>query len=187
MLEHLDRNDAVVVLDDIQGALVVADVARDDVDVADVVSALLGSSKYVLSLRMAVGDARDLAVGVLLRKMERHGSPTAAEINDLHTILNLGPLTIQIEHCNLRLFEGCGFGRPKTTGVLLTRAEAHIIKGGWDLVVLLIGLVGGNGDGGIGFQLIDDGHLALHVGLGSLRSEDGDVVRQAQADAKTDE
>lgn len=187
MLKHLNRNDTIVVLDDIEGTLVIGNVTSDDVDVVDVVTALLCSSEDVLPLRVAVGNAGNLAVGETLRQMQGHGPPSAAKVDDLHAILDLSPLAVEVQHGNLGLFERGGLGRPETRGVLLSRAQAHVVEGGGNLVVLLVRLVGGNGNGGGGLELVDDGHLALHVGLGGFRSEDGQMVRKAEADAETNE
>ena len=187
VLKHFNRNDTVIVLDDIEGTLVIGNIAGDDVDVVDVVSTLLGRSEDVLPLRVAVGNAGNLAVGETLGKMQSHGPPSAAKVDDLHAILDLSPLAVQVQHGNLGLFERCGLGRPETRGVLLARAQAHVVEGGGNLVVLLVRLVGGNGNGGGGLELVDNGHLALHVGLGGFRPEDGQVVREAKTDAETNE
>lgn len=187
VLEHLNRNNSVVVLDDIEGTLIVRYVTRDDVDVVNVVPSLLGSSKDVLSLRVAVRNAGDLAVGKPFCKVQGHRAPSAAKVDDLHAILDLSPLTIQVQHGHLGLLKSRCLMRPKTRGVLLTGTEAHVIKGGGDLVVLLVGLVSCDGNGGGGLELVDDGHFALHVGLCGFRSKYGQVVRKAETDAETDE
>mmetsp|Transcript_17529 Transcript_17529/g.36038 ORF Transcript_17529/g.36038 Transcript_17529/m.36038 type:complete len:296 (-) Transcript_17529:704-1591(-) len=94
VFEHLDGHDQVVVLDDVEGTLVVGNVAGDDRDVFDVVSAGLSGRENVLALRCAVGNPRDLGVGVILGQVEGQTPPSASQIHDAHAVLDAGVLAI---------------------------------------------------------------------------------------------
>ena len=65
MLEHLDGHDQVVVLNNVESALVVGDVASNNSNVVDIVSSGLSGGQDVFALRAAVGNSGDLGVGVL--------------------------------------------------------------------------------------------------------------------------
>ena len=65
VLEHLDGHYPVVVLHNIEGALIVGDVAGNDGDVVDVISSGLGGRQNVFALGATVGNTGDLGIGIL--------------------------------------------------------------------------------------------------------------------------
>jgi len=65
MFEHFDRHDPIVVLDNIEGTLVVGDIACNDGDILNIVSPGLSSRQDIFTLRAAVGNACNFGVAVL--------------------------------------------------------------------------------------------------------------------------
>jgi len=65
MFEHFDRHDPIVVLDNIEGTLVVGDIACNDGDIINIVSPSLSGRQDIFTLRTAVGNACNLGVAVL--------------------------------------------------------------------------------------------------------------------------
>mmetsp|Transcript_14645 Transcript_14645/g.31760 ORF Transcript_14645/g.31760 Transcript_14645/m.31760 type:complete len:236 (-) Transcript_14645:269-976(-) len=187
VLKHFNRNDAVVVLYNIKSSLIVGYVTGNNIDIINIVTTLFGSTEDVLTLGVRVGYACNFAVRVLFCKMKRHGAPTTAQIDNLHTILDLSTLAVQIQHGNLRLLKGSGLIRPETRRILLPWTEAHIVKLGGDLVMLLVRLIGCNGNSWGSFELTDNGHFTFHIGFSGFSAENGKMIGQAETDTESND
>ena len=95
MLEHLDRDDAVEAAVELE----VVHVGRDDRDVRR------RARLDALALQARVGDGRDARAGIALGRAERERAPAAAEVEDLHAVLEPRALAGEREHRLLGLGE----------------------------------------------------------------------------------
>mmetsp|Transcript_670 Transcript_670/g.1601 ORF Transcript_670/g.1601 Transcript_670/m.1601 type:complete len:334 (+) Transcript_670:325-1326(+) len=170
VLKHFDRHDQIVVLHDVESALVVGDVAGNDGDVLYVESAFSGGLQDVFSLGAAVGNSGDFGVGIIFRQVQGQAPPSASEINNLHAVHDAGVFAILLEHGHLRFLKGAVLGRPEPRAVLLAGSQAQVVELGGDLVVLVVGLVGGNGNGHR-LEFLDDGELLVQFLRGALAGQ----------------
>ena len=81
-----------------------------------------------------------------LQQVEGEASPAASEVDDLHAILDLGPLDHQVEGGILCLIQSSVILWVDAAGVLLAVAESILVVLGWHLVMLLISGLGLDGD-----------------------------------------
>jgi hypothetical protein len=131
VLEHLDRGDAV------ETAVGVEDVrvGRDHLDVGGCPRA------DELALHRRVGDREDARAGIALGEPQRERAPAAAEIEDLHPVLDPRAAAGQVEHRLFRVRERFDPGRPVARAVLHARTEDELEELGRQLVVLLVRLL----------------------------------------------
>ena len=86
VFKHLDRHDEVVVFDDVEGTLVVGNVASYNGNVIDVVSPFFGGRKDIFSLGTAVGYSGDFGIWILFKKIKyTHTGEVASKLRDCVT------------------------------------------------------------------------------------------------------
>ena len=128
--------------------------------------ALLRARHDPLALRIGVGDAAHGRLGVVLREPQRDGAPAAAHVQQPEAALELvelRPLGVEPQHAVLRLVQqrrrlrgrraGGGVERGGVLGVL---AQHDLVEARRHLVVLLVCVVGVDGDGR-GLELLHKG------------------------------
>ena len=130
VLEHLDRDDAIEAAVELE----IVGVGRDDRDVRGC------PGLDPLALHARVRDGRDARAGVALGCVERERAPAAAEVEDLHAVLEARPLAGEGEHRLLRLGERRRTVLPEARAVLQARAEDELEERRRLLVVLLVRL-----------------------------------------------
>ena len=130
VLEHLDRDDAIEAAVELE----IVGVGRDDRDVRG------RSSLDPLALHARVGDGRDARAGVALGRVERERAPAAAEVEDLHAVLEARALAGEGEHRLLRLGERRRAVLPEARAVLQSWPENELEERRRLLVVLLVRL-----------------------------------------------
>jgi len=180
VLEHLDGDDAVVA----------RGLGGEDVHVAgedaDVPEAALGALAFdVGALGRGVRDAGDAGVGVFLRHPEGERAPAAAELEDLHAVLQFRAGAGAREHGLLGLAERFGAGLIITGGVFQAGTEAELIERGRHFVVLLVGGLGLDGHGERA-QLGGEGFDLGEAGRGVGRTFVGEPLPEQAADAPAD-
>ena len=127
---------------------------------------LLRARHDPLALRIGVGDAAHGRLGVVLREPQRDGAPAAAHVQQPEAALELvelRPLGVEPQHAVLRLVQqrrrlrgrraGGGVERGGVLGVL---AQHDLVEARRHLVVLLVRVVGVDGDGR-GLELLHKG------------------------------
>ncbi len=138
-------------------------------------------SRWVRELETAV----ILELGKCARHPEGERAPAAAELQDVLAVLQLCALAGDLEHTGFGCVDVGDTFVPVAGGVFHIRTEAFLKKGGGELIVLLVGFIGGDGDGH-GFQLGDVRHKLRLAVFGIEFLERGDGVGQAVADAEAD-
>ena len=84
-------------------------------------------------------------------------------------------ITVLFEHGDLGFLKGGGRCGPQAGGILFARSQAQIVKLGGDLVVLLVGVFGGNRNGHR-LELVDDGELLVQFLLGAVAGKNIEVI-----------
>jgi len=163
VLEHLDGHDTV------ETAVRVEDVGvgRDDLDVGQ--TSVFGSVQNELPLRRGIRHAQDAAIGIMLGRPQAEGAPAATQVEDLHALLDPGTFADLPQRRFFRVGQGGHAGGPVATTVLQTRTQDLLEKRGRHLVVLFVGLVGGDRDRAFP-QLADQVHLRLQLLRGAVSS-----------------
>ena len=111
----------------------------------------------------------------ILGQMEGQTPPTASQIDNTHAVLNTGVITVLFEHGDLGFLKGGGRCGPQAGGILFAGSQAQIVKLGGYLVVLLVGVVGGNRNGHR-LELVDDGELLVQFLLGAVAGKNIEMV-----------
>ena len=117
---------------------------------------------------------------------EGEGAPAAAELENAVAVLEVGALAGEGEHAVLRGFDVGDARVPVAGAVFHVGAEALLEEGGGELVVLLIGFIGGDGNGG-GFEVGDVLHEELLAAFGVKLFEGVESFLEALSDAVADE
>ncbi len=157
VLEHLHREDPVEPLRRVEGA----GVGGDDRDVAE--AARPGPRLDEALLAPAVGDGGDGAAREALGQVKGQRAPAAAQLQQPHPVRHLRPRHRQGQHGVVGGGQVLGPAPPQAAAVLEARAEHLLEEGGRDLVVLLVGGVGPDGDVG-GAAGRHPGHPARQAG-----------------------
>lgn len=181
MLEHFDGNDAI----ELGGfRLEIIDVNGFDRDVGEISRDELGFDP--LALAAGIGNRGNFRVGVMLGHPEGERAPAAAEFEDGLPVGEFGAFAGEREHSGFGRFDVAHAFIPVARAVFEIGAEAVAEKFGRQLVVLLVCLLGVNGEWG-GFERGDVAHergLALFDVEFFERGERGG---EALADAEADE
>ena len=79
-------------------------------------------------------------------QMEGETSPTASKIDNAHTVFDTRVFAVLFKHGNFRFLKSGVWIGPPSRRIFFAWSKAQIIKFGGDLVVLLVGFVGSNGN-----------------------------------------
>ena len=143
VLEHFDGDDAVEAR--IVARSEVVHVGGDDVEVRQSAPGCLVED--VGALRGRIRNRGDGRARELFRHPQRQGAPAAAEFQDPVAVTDVRVRDGDLEGAVLGVVEA-GIGVLEVAaGILVAVAEDLLEEGGRDLVVLLVGLAGGECDG----------------------------------------
>ena len=135
---HFHRHDEVIVLDFFQRTLVITDVAGDDGNVLDIVASLFRRTQNVFALRRRITNGRNFTVGIAFGQVQRQGSPTTSQIDNLHAILDASDIAVLFEHGDFGFFKRRVWGRPQTRRILFAGTQTNVIEFGGNFVVLVL-------------------------------------------------
>ena len=183
VLEHLHRDDSVK-LPIATGGLEAVHVTGDDLQVSEASSE--GFPFDVFPLRAGVGHAGDPGVGVPSGHPERERSPSATQLQDVLPIGQARALASEGEHDVLGLGQAFLEGIIVAARIFKAWTEAQLVEARGNLVMLLVGRRGLNGDRQLR-QLSDQPHpvcpLCLDIPVGLLF---GQSLPQQSADTESD-
>jgi hypothetical protein len=180
VLEHLDGDDAVEACG---WWLKHVHVGGEDGEVGNA----LGGGLFfdVLTLGGGVGDGGDVRAGEALGEVEGEGAPAATEFEDALAVGEVGAGLVEAEHGEFGVFEGADAWGVEGAGVFEAWAEAFLVEGGGDLVVLGVGVGGVDGDG-CGAEPGEEGAETLGDGVGAASGLVGEALGELATDAEAE-
>ena len=184
VLEHFHGDDPVK-LPIAAGGLKVVYVTGDDLQVSKASSERL--SFDVFTLRAGVGHAGNPGVRIMCGHPERERSPAATQLQNGLPIGQACALASEGEHDVLGLGQAFLEGMIVAARVFKAWTEAQLVEARGNLVMLLVGCRGLNGDGRLG-QFPDQPHpvgpLCFDIPVGAFL---GQSLPQQSADAEADQ